>query len=60
MRLRDVCVSFGNRAIFAEYNAEFGDRDLIVLWGENGSGKTTLMKVLAGLILPTSGSISTC
>lgn len=57
MQLHDLCVSFDNRAIFAKYNAEFGDRNLIVLWGDNGTGKTTLMKVLSGLILPASGVI---
>lgn len=50
MLIKNLCISFGGRQIFTKYNAELGDRQIILLWGENGSGKTTLMKVIAGLI----------
>ena len=33
------------------------ERGLRVIYGENGSGKTTLMKVLAGIVSPTSGKV---
>jgi ABC-2 type transport system ATP-binding protein len=30
---------------------------IVSLWGENGSGKTTILKMISGLIAPTSGRI---
>ena len=34
--------------------------EIVALLGPNGSGKTTLMKMLTGIIVPTSGELSVC
>ncbi len=36
---------------------EIGEKEFLVIVGSNGSGKTTLLNLVAGSILPTSGSI---
>lgn len=40
-----------------DINMEFEDRKLIALLGPSGCGKTTLMRLIAGLIAPTTGRI---
>ena len=41
-----------------DFNMDINEGEFIGLIGPNGSGKTTLMKMLTGIISPTSGEIS--
>jgi len=41
----------------SDITLEMSEGHIMGLLGPNGSGKTTLMKILAGLVSPTSGSI---
>lgn len=41
-----------------EVSFEIGDNELVGFIGPNGAGKTTTLKMLSGILYPTSGSIS--
>jgi ABC-2 type transport system ATP-binding protein len=48
---------FGSRAVVDDVSFEVGRSEIVALLGPNGAGKTTTMRMLAGLIAPTSGTI---
>lgn len=50
--------SFGQQRALANFNAEFRQGQLTGLVGPDGAGKTTLIRLMAGLMMPTSGKIS--
>jgi ABC-type lipoprotein export system ATPase subunit len=61
VRVRDVARTFGHgsRAVVAVHgiNCDVDPGDQIALTGPSGSGKTTLMHLIAGLDLPTTGTV---
>jgi ABC-2 type transport system ATP-binding protein len=48
---------FGPRTVVNGVSFEVGRSEIVALLGPNGAGKTTTMRMLAGLIAPTAGSI---
>ena len=49
---------FDNRVAVRDVSLSINAGEVVALLGPNGAGKTTTMRMLAGLILPTSGRIS--
>jgi|TARA_R110002051_G_scaffold29198_2_gene68337 erythritol transport system ATP-binding protein len=54
---RNVAKSYGNIHALKGVNFDIHKGQVTTLFGENGAGKSTLMKVLSGIIQPTSGEI---
>ena len=56
---KDVSFSYGDAAIFSNFNTSIMREDKVGIIGSNGAGKSTLLKVLLGLATPTGGTIKT-
>jgi ATPase subunit of ABC transporter with duplicated ATPase domains len=57
IRVNNVTLSFGKRVLFDEVNLGFTKGNCYGVIGANGAGKSTFLKILAGDIEPTKGSI---
>ena len=55
---RGLYKSYGLRAALQGVDLEIGPGRIVGLLGPNGSGKTTLIKLLCGLLQPTTGSLT--
>jgi ABC-2 type transport system ATP-binding protein len=55
---RGLTRRFGSRVAVDGVTLEVARGEIVALLGPNGAGKTTTMRMLAGLISPTSGSIT--
>ena len=55
--IRELSKRFGNLVALNNVNANIQGGLLTGLVGPDGAGKTTLMRILAGLMAPTSGSL---
>ena len=49
---------FGSRTAVDDVTFDVGRSEIVALLGPNGAGKTTTLRMLAGLIAPTSGSVA--
>ena len=52
-----LCRSFGRKKALASVDLHLGRGKIIALAAPNGAGKTTLIKILIGLLQPTSGTV---
>lgn len=58
LELKNVTKKFGSNSAVSGVNIKIMPGEIFSLVGPNGSGKTTIVKMIAGLLHPTSGSIS--
>jgi len=53
---KDLCKNFGKFVAVHNLNLEIGKGEIFGFLGANGAGKTTAIRMLCGLLKPTSGS----
>jgi len=58
LSISDISKSYGDQTLFGAVTFNVGARDRIAVIGPNGSGKTTLFGIIAGKVLPDSGSVN--
>ncbi|MGH2811351.1 MAG: ABC transporter ATP-binding protein, partial [Actinomycetota bacterium] len=56
--VRSLEKRFGTTRALDRIDLEVADNETVLVAGPNGSGKTTLLRALAGLIRPTSGTVT--
>ena len=57
IELRDIRKSYGNVFALGGVSLSVNESEVVGLIGDNGAGKSTLIKILSGVVKPTSGEI---
>jgi simple sugar transport system ATP-binding protein len=55
--IRNVSLSYGNVRALTDVSVDFYQGELVGLVGDNGAGKTTLIRIISGIMPPTSGEV---
>ena len=56
--INNLTIEFSSQVLFDNINYVINSKDKIALVGKNGAGKSTMLKIIAGLQIPTSGSVA--
>lgn len=57
VRMEKVGMAFGNVLALQDIDFSVGKNEIVGLIGDNGAGKSTLIKVMTGVLRPTSGRL---
>jgi ABC-2 type transport system ATP-binding protein len=57
-RLSAVSKNYGDKVALHDVSLDIGPGGVVAMLGPNGAGKTTTVKLLLGLAVPTSGSVT--
>lgn len=56
--IKNLSFSYQNDIVLDSINLEYNSNDILSIIGPNGGGKSTLLKLVLGLLKPTSGTIT--
>ena len=57
VEIRNVYYSYNGIPVLEDIVLDIMEKDIMAIMGPNGGGKTTLLKIILGLIKPSSGKI---
>jgi ABC-2 type transport system ATP-binding protein len=57
IEVRELTKSYGSRRAISKLSFSVGKGEVVGFLGPNGAGKTTTMKIITGVMAPTSGSV---
>jgi zinc transport system ATP-binding protein len=57
LNAREISLQFGQRQVLQNISLNITERQIVTLIGPNGAGKTSLVKIVLGLIKPSSGTV---
>ncbi len=58
IELRNICKRYGLSTLaLRDLSFKIDDQEFLVIYGPSGAGKTTTLKIIAGIVKPTSGDI---
>ncbi len=60
IELHEVTKRYGHFTAVDRLSLDVHQGELLALLGPNGAGKTTTIKLIAGLLLPTAGTVTVC
>src|SRR5215467_7235538 len=57
IKLTDVIKRYDNTTVVDRLNVQINSGEIVGMIGHNGAGKSTTLKMIAGLVEPTSGQV---
>lgn len=57
IKIRKLKIAFGSKVVLDEIDLDLYPGETLAVIGPSGTGKSTVLKVMTGLLVPTSGSV---
>lgn len=57
LKIRQLKIAFGDKIVLNDLDLDVYEGETLAIIGPSGTGKSTVIKVLTGLLAPTSGSV---